>query len=99
ELGPALGINRHRGAQIDQRLLEAFRSHGRPPVDVAGVPAFKRTQDLPILGEVHVVGDLGRVIDGLDGHRTLLIVSTGAATCAAKPSWYRTPAAGRCRSA
>ena len=33
ELGPALGIDRHGGAQIDQRLLEAFRPHVLPPVD------------------------------------------------------------------
>ena len=63
ELGPAARIDRIGGAQIDQRLLEAFRPHVVPPVDVAGMPALQRLQHLAILGEIHVVGNLGRVID------------------------------------
>src|SRR4051794_5044084 len=63
ELGPALGIDRDRGAQINERLLEAFGPHGLPPIDVAGMPAFECTQHLPVLGEIDVVRDLGRVID------------------------------------
>ena len=63
ELGPAFGIDRYRGAQIDQRLLEAVRPHGLPPVDIAGMPALERAQHLPVLGEIDVVRDLGRVID------------------------------------
>jgi hypothetical protein len=43
ELGPTLGIDRHGGAQIDQRLLEALGPHGLPPVDIAGMPALERT--------------------------------------------------------
>src|SRR5258708_3718897 len=35
ELGPALGIDRDGGAQIDQRVLEALRPHVLPPVDIA----------------------------------------------------------------
>ena len=46
ELGPALRIDRDGGAQIDQRLLEAFRPHVLPPVDVAGMPALQRAQHL-----------------------------------------------------
>ncbi len=75
ELGPALGIDRDRGAQIDQRLLEAFRPHVLPPVDVAGMPALERAQHGAILGEVDVVRDLGRVIDVDDvGHGSLLLL-------------------------
>ena len=68
ELGPALGIDRDGGAQIDQRLLEAFRPHIHPPVDIARMPAFERAQHLAVLGEIDVVRDLGRVIDVLDVH-------------------------------
>src|SRR5262245_41943130 len=68
ELGPALGIDRHRGAQIDERLLEAVRPHAHPPVNIAGMPALERTQHLAILDEIDVVRNLGRIIDGLNGH-------------------------------
>ena len=71
ELGPALRIDRDGGAQIDQRLLKAFRPHGLPPVDVARMPAFERAQDGAILGQADIVGDLGRVIDVLNVHGTL----------------------------
>ena len=63
KLGPALGIDRDRGAQIDERLLKAGRPHGHPPIDIAGMPALERAQHLPVLGEIDVVRDLGRVID------------------------------------
>ena len=55
ELGPALGIDRDRGAQIDHRLLEALRPHVLPPVEIAGVPAFQRLEHAAVLGEIHVV--------------------------------------------
>ena len=72
ELGPAARIDRIGGAQINQRLLEAVRSHVVPPVDVTGMPALQRLQHLAILAEIHVVGNLGRVIDVHDVHgRTL----------------------------
>ena len=35
EFGPALRIDRDRGAQIDKRLLKALRAHGLPPIEVA----------------------------------------------------------------
>ena len=63
ELGPALGIDRDRGAQIDQRLLEAFRPHVLPPVDIAGMPAFQRRSTARSSVRFDVVRDLGRVID------------------------------------
>src|SRR6516162_6018441 len=73
ELGPALGIDRNRGAQIDERLLEAVRPHGLPPVDIAGMPTLERAEHLPVLGEIDVVRDLGRVIDVDDiAHGVLL---------------------------
>ena len=55
ELGPALGIDRHRGAQINEQFLEAFRPHILPPVEIARVPAFERLQHAAILGEVNIV--------------------------------------------
>ena len=63
ELGPALGVDGDRGAQIDQRLLKTVRPHGHPPVNVAGMPAFERAQHLTVIGEIDVVRDAGRVID------------------------------------
>src|SRR5205085_10016857 len=58
ELGPALGIDAVRGAQIDQRFLEAFRPHVVPPVEIAGMPSLQRLEHLAVLGEVDVVRDL-----------------------------------------
>ena len=72
ELGPAARIDRIGGAQIDQRLLEALRPHVAPPVDVAGMPALQRFQHLAVFGEIHVVGNLGRVVDVHDVHGVLL---------------------------
>src|SRR5258708_34937256 len=63
ELGPALGIDRYGGAQIDQGLLEAVGPHGLPPVDVAGMPALQRAQHPAVLGEADIVGDLPGAID------------------------------------
>jgi hypothetical protein len=73
ELGPALRIDRHRGAQVHQRLLEALRPHVLPPVDVARVPAFERLEHAAVLGEVDVVRDFLAIIH-LDDvvHRPLL---------------------------
>jgi hypothetical protein len=36
------------------------------------MPAFQRFQHLPILGKIHVVGNLGRVVDIHDVHGVLL---------------------------
>ena len=72
ELGPAARIDRIGGAQIHQRLLEAVRPHVVPPVDVAGMPALQRLEHLTVLAEIHVVGNLGRVIDVHDVHGVLL---------------------------
>ena len=73
ELGPALGIDRHRGAQIDEQFLEALRPHVLPPVEIAGMPAFERLQHAAVLGEVDVVRNFLAVVDVDDvHHRTLL---------------------------
>src|ERR1700730_4362585 len=72
ELGPAARIDRIGGAQIDQRLLEAVGPHVVRPPDVTGMPAFQRLEPLPILAEIHVVGNLGAVIDVHDVHGVLL---------------------------
>src|SRR5581483_11519101 len=62
------GIDRHRGAQIDQRLLEAVGAHVVPPVDVTRMPAFERLQDAAILGEVDVVWNFFAIVDVDDVH-------------------------------
>ncbi len=90
ELGPALRIDRDRGAQIDQRLLKAFRPHVLPPAEVTRMPGFQRLQDAGVLGEPDIVRDTGRVIDIHDVHGTLLLFSKRAA--------YRIPASVRCHS-
>ena len=71
ELGPALRIDRDRGAQIDERFLEPFRPHGLPPIDVTGVPAFERAQHRAVVGEADIVRNLGAVVDVDDIHRWL----------------------------
>ena len=63
ELGPALGVDAHGGAQIHHRLLETFGAHVVPPVDVAGMPALQRALDAQIAAEIDVVGDEAVVID------------------------------------
>jgi hypothetical protein len=68
ELGPAARIDGVGGAQIHQRLLKAFRPHVAPPVHIAGMPALQRLQHLAVFGEIHVVGNLGRVVDVHDVH-------------------------------
>jgi hypothetical protein len=73
ELGPALGIDRHRGAQIDHGLLETFRSHVLPPVEIARVPALQRFEHAAVLGEIHVVRNLLPVVHVDEVHGVLQI--------------------------
>ena len=78
ELGPALGIDADRGAQIDQRFLEAFRPHVVPPVDVAGMPLLQRALDAHVLPERDIVRDQAVVVDLLDVHGyTLSLLNVG----------------------
>ena len=77
ELGPAARIDRVGGAQVDQRLLETLRPHVVPPVDIAGMPAFERFEHLAILGQIHVVRNLGGVIDVHDVHRRAPWLASG----------------------
>ena len=86
ELGPAARIDRIGGAQIDQRLLKAFRPHVAPPVHVAGMPALQRLQHLAIFAEIDVVGDLGGVVDVHEVHGVLLAsLSVMPGPCAGHP--------------
>ena len=75
ELGPALGIDRDRGAQIHHRLLEALGAHVLPPVEIAGVPALQRFQHAAVLGEIHVVRNLLAVVDVDEVHGVLPVLS------------------------
>ena len=52
----------------DRQVLKAFRPHVAPPIHVTGMPALQRLEHLPILGEIHVVGNLGGVVDVHDVH-------------------------------
>jgi hypothetical protein len=63
ELRPAGGIDADRGAQIDQRILEPFRPHVAPPVDVAGMPGFQRPAHPRVLAQPDIVRDQAVVID------------------------------------
>src|SRR5262245_36958419 len=63
ELGPALRVDAHRGAQINERLLEALRSHVVPPVKVAGVPFLQRALDPHVLPERNIVRDQAVIVD------------------------------------
>src|ERR1700687_2095841 len=48
------------------------------------MPAFQRLEHLPILAEIHVVGNLGGVIDVHDVHGVLLVaVVARIASCSA----------------
>src|ERR1700688_3866067 len=89
ELGPAARIDRIGGAQIDQRLLEAFGPHVAPPIHVAGMPAFEGFEHLPILAEIHVVGNLGGVIDVHDVHGGLSRVGANLVWRMASSEWKR----------
>ena len=82
ELGPAARIDRIGGAQIDQRLLKTLRAHVAPPVHVAGMPALQRLEHLPILAEIHVVGNLGGVVDVHDVG--VMACSLGSVSCPAR---------------
>jgi len=68
ELGPALGIDGNRRAQINQRLLETFRPHVVPPADIAGMPFLQRALDAGIVVEPDIVRDQAVVIDIDDVH-------------------------------
>jgi hypothetical protein len=70
ELGPAFRVDAHRGAQIDQRLLETFRPHVVPPVEIAGVPLFQRALDAHVFPERDIVRDQAVVVDLGDVHGT-----------------------------
>ena len=78
EFGPALGIDADRGAQIDQRFLEALRPHVVPPVEVAGVPLLQRALDARVLPERDVVGDQAVIVDCCDIHELRPLVVSRA---------------------
>eukprot|EP00043_Microstomoeca_roanoka_P022424 m.486 g.486 ORF g.486 m.486 type:complete len:462 (-) comp217_c1_seq1:31-1416(-) len=63
ELGPAFGVNRNGGAQVDHALLEVLRDQVVPPVDVTGMPFLQRLQHALVRRQAHIVGDLGVVAD------------------------------------
>ena len=66
------------GAQIDERLLEAFRPHVLPPVDVAGVPFLQRALDARVLPERDVVRDQTVIVDRCDVHGVCPFLYPGA---------------------
>ena len=68
EFRPALRIDAHGRAQIDQRLLESLRAHVLPPVDVAGVPLLQRVLHPGVAAEIDVVRDKPVIVDVDDVH-------------------------------
>src|SRR2546423_1846685 len=81
EFCPALRIDRHCRAQIDERLLKALRPHRLPPIEVAGMPALERAQHRAILGQTDIVRNLRAVINIDDIHgsspHTLVVSKAG----------------------
>ena len=63
ELRPAFRADADRGAQIHQAVLEPFRSHLPPPVDVAGMPGLQRLAHALIVVQTDVVRDQAVVVD------------------------------------
>ena len=72
EFRPTLGVDAHGRAEINERFLKTFRTHVIPPVEITGVPAFKRLQDLAVACQVDVVRDFRRVVDVEQIHLALL---------------------------
>ena len=55
KLGPTACLNPYGGTKIDLGILKLLRDKLRPPVDIAGMPLFKRLQDAAVRGQVDVV--------------------------------------------
>jgi hypothetical protein len=70
ELGPALGVDAGRGAEIHVLGLEAVGPHVLPPRQELRLPVLERALQAAVRREVDVVGDLRDVVDA--GHHTLL---------------------------
>src|SRR6185295_14295817 len=58
EVRPAVGLDRHRGAQVDVALLPADRPLLLPPVDELRLPGLERALQPLVAREVDVVRDL-----------------------------------------
>src|SRR5207302_933228 len=52
ELGPALGVDADRGAQVDLAGLQALGPHVPPPVQELWLPLLERPQEPAVPGEV-----------------------------------------------
>src|SRR4029079_11329157 len=68
EVRPAVGRDRHCGAQVDVAVLPANRPHLLPPVAEVGLPGFERALQALVAAEVDVVGDL--LVGKYGGHST-----------------------------
>ena len=64
EVGPAVGLGRDRGAQIDVEVQRAVRPHVLPPVEEARLPVLERALQAAVGREVDVVGNALGVVDG-----------------------------------
>src|SRR5207244_5922479 len=73
ELGPALGLDADRGAQIDEARLEALGPALPPPVETARVPAFERPPQPRVGIEPDIVRDQPVIIDA-DGFGHVLLL-------------------------
>jgi hypothetical protein len=63
-VGPALGIDRDRGAQVHVGSLKVGRAHVLPPSEERGLPLLERALQRAVRPEVDVVGDALGIIDG-----------------------------------
>ena len=73
EVGPAVLADVDRRAEVDLAVLEADRTHRRPPVGESGLPVLEGSLEPAVGGEVDVVGDSFAVVDGR--HRVLLVLA------------------------
>ncbi len=64
EVGPALRVDAGGGAQVDVVVGRALRADVVPPVDEVRLPLLERALQRAVVGEVDVVRDLLRVVDG-----------------------------------
>jgi hypothetical protein len=62
-LRPALGIHRHRGAQVDVVALEILRPQVAPPVEELRLPVLERALQRAVAADVDVVRDFFGVVD------------------------------------
>src|SRR5690606_28631311 len=63
EVSPAIRLHADCSTQIDIHVLGGFRAHVLPPLQIVGLPVFKRALKRTVAGQVDVVGNLLGIVD------------------------------------